>query len=464
MSSITVALEALDHAVELLGAADLDSLGAAERYRVLERLETSRRRQVAVAHDLLCRLEQVEGCPPPFIAVADSLRISRREARRRLRDAEQLAPRITLTGQRVPPVLPATAKAWDAGVLDGEHLRVIQTFIRDLPADIAPDEVSKAEEFLAEKAAELRPDQLEKLATRLALTINPDGKFTDEDRARQRGFLWCGAQRPDGMSTGKLIATPELRAMLDAWLAKFAAPGMCNPDDVVPTTEGEPTEVAAQTDSRGHAQRQHDALCALVRGQLGDPHLGQHNGLPVTVIASATLDQLQSAAGHAVTAGGTLLPMSDLIRMASHAWHYLCVFDLHTGRPLYLGRSKRIASPDQRIVLHGLQRGCSAPGCDMPGYLVEVHHDTDWARGGRTDITELTFACHHHHKLLTTGGWRTRKRKDGTTEWLAPPELPFNGGTNDYHHPERLLPRPEPHRADARRSEKSEFRRRRRRS
>ena len=437
---MSVALEALDQAVEVLAAADLDCLGAAERYEVLERLETARRRQIAVSSSLVCGLEQVPGCPPVPVALSDVVRISRAEARRRIRDAEQLAPRITLTGQPVPPVLPATAVAWSAGVLDIEHLRVIQSFIRDLPGDIPAPAVAAAEEFLAEKAAELRPDQLEKLAVRLSLTLNPDGTFSDEDRARQRGFLWCG-QRPDGTSVGKLTATPELRAMLDAWFAKFAAPGMCNPEDAIPVTEGEASEEVAARDSRGYAQRQHDALAALVRGQLGDAKLGQHNGLPVTVIVSTTLEQLHSGAGHAVTAGGTLLPMRDVIRMASHAWHYLCVYDQHSQRPLYLGRSKRIASPDQRIALHGLQRGCTAPGCDMPGYLVEVHHDTDWAHGGRTDITELTLACRHHHKMLTLGGWKTRKRPDGITEWLPPPDLPFNGGTNDYHHPERLLPR-----------------------
>jgi hypothetical protein len=41
-----------------------------------------------------------------------------------------------LTGQPVPPDLPATAKAWHAGVLDGEHLRVIERFFRDLPEHV----------------------------------------------------------------------------------------------------------------------------------------------------------------------------------------------------------------------------------------------------------------------------------------------------------------------------------------
>ena len=438
MSSIAGLLDDLDVLVEALDAADLDSVGALERYRVLERLETLQRRQRAISHELIVGLEHVEGHPPVMVALADVLRISRREARRRIRDAEQLAPRITLSGQPVAPVLPATAKAWDAGLLDGEHLRVIQGFIRDLPGDIPAPAVATAEEFLAEKAVELRPDQLEKLACRLALTLNPDGKFSDEDRARQRGFLWCG-QRADGTSIGRLTATPELRAYLDAWFAKFAAPGMCNPADEHPVTDGEPDEDTARRDSRGYAQRQHDALAALVRGQLGDPTLGQHNGLPVTVVITATLDQLQAGAGRAVTSAGALIPIPDLIRMASHAWHYLCVYDKHTQRPLYLGRTRRIASADQRLVLYGLQRGCTAPGCDIPADWCEVHHDTDWTHGGRTDITDLTLACKPDHGLTQTGGWTTRKRKDGRTHWQPPPDLPFNGGTNDYHHPERLI-------------------------
>ena len=56
--------------------------------------------------------------------------------------------------------------------------------------------------------------------------------------------------------------------------------------------------------------------------------------------------------GHAVTGGGTLLPMSEVIRQASAAHHYLAVFDDHTECPLYLGRSRRLASAAQRIVLY----------------------------------------------------------------------------------------------------------------
>ncbi len=436
----TTVLDALDAAVAAVGELNLDNFAPAIRLRTLERLETARRRQVAVSHDVIAGLTKEDAADvggPIHQVIADWLRISYAEARRRIRDVDQLSPRLTLTGQELPPELPATAQVWRDGMLDGQHLRVIQTFVRDLPEATPVGTVEHVERFLAQKAVELRPDQLEKVAHQCVLRINPDGKFADADRARQRGFTWCG-QRADGMSIGKLIASPELRANLDAWLARFAAPGMCNPDDETPCVDGEPGENIASKDLRGPGQRQHDALNALVRGQLGDPKLGVHNGLPVTVIVSTTLKELTSGTGRAVTGGGTLLPMRDVIRMASHAYHYLAVFDEHQSRPLYLGRTRRVASADQRVVLYAKDRGCTHPGCDVPGYWCEVHHVDDWAAGGLTDVDKLTLGCKPHHKLVDEG-WRTRKLPDGRTEWIPPPEFDRGARINDYHHPERLF-------------------------
>ncbi|AXN43896.1 hypothetical protein DSM43518_04450 [Mycobacterium marinum] len=440
MHSIAALLDALDAAVAAIGEADLGHLEPAARLRALQRLENARRRQAVVSHDVIAGLAAEDPADiggPVYKVVADWLRISCAEARRRVHDAQQLSPRITLTGQSLPAELPATAQVWRRGLLDGQHVKVIAAFVRDLPRDTPADTVRQAEQFLARQAVQLRPDQLEKVANRAAVLINPDGKFSDADRARQRGFTWC-AQRPDGMSIGKLIATPQLRAHLDAWLARFAAPGMCNPDDETPCVKGEPTDEGTAKDLRSPAQRRHDALNALLDGRLGDPKLGAHNGLPVTVIVSTTLRELTSGTGRAVTGGGTFVPMRDVIRMASRAYHYLAVFDEHSNRSLYLGRSRRLASADQRLVLYAQDRGCTHPGCDVPGYWCEVHHTDEWAAGGPTDVDKLTFACKPDHKLAGNG-WRTTKLPNGRTAWIPPPQLDRGARTNDYHHPERLF-------------------------
>ena len=208
---VTAKLDALDAADAALAGLNFDALSPTVRLQVLERMETSRRRQIATSHGVIGGLAHEDPTDlggPPHQMIADWLRISYTEARRRIRDAQQLSPRLTLTGQQLPPELPATAVAWRNGVLDAQHLRVIQTFVHDLPQDTPVAVVEHAEKQLAEQAAHVRPDQLQKAADRAAVLINPDGKFSDNDRARQRGFTWSG-QRRDGMSVGTLVASPN---------------------------------------------------------------------------------------------------------------------------------------------------------------------------------------------------------------------------------------------------------------
>ncbi len=108
---------------------------------------------------------------------------------------------------------------------------------------------------------------------------------------------------------------PETRAALDAVLAKWAAPGMCNPDDESPRVDGDPAPEAASGDLRSTGQRNHDALKALCRGHAGLWSVGQpqrsagdHGGVHDT-------QRTRVRRGHAVTGGGSLLPMSDAIRL-----------------------------------------------------------------------------------------------------------------------------------------------------
>ena len=90
---------------------------------------------------------------------------------------------------------------------------------------------------------------------------------------------------------------------------------------------------------------------------------------------------------------------------------------------------------------HSLDRGCTRPGCTAPGYWCQVHHVDGWAAAnGETNINELTLTCGPDNRLVEEGGWTTRKRKDGRTEWIPPPHLDTGQSrVNDYHHPERYL-------------------------
>ncbi|EUA65693.1 hypothetical protein I553_8135 [Mycobacterium xenopi 4042] len=155
---------------------------------------------------------------------------------------------------------------------------------------------------------------------------------------------------------------------------------------------------------------------------------------------STTLAELEAGAGKGLTGGGTLLPMTDVIRLARHANHYLAIFD--KGRALALYHTKRLASPGQRIVLYAKDRGCSHPGCDVAGYYCEVHHVTEYAKSRVTDVNDLTLGCGGHHPIVKPVGWQTRKRKDGETEWIPPPHLDRGQPrTNLFHHPRNCCER-----------------------
>src|SRR6201991_1161207 len=417
-----------------------DALTTPERLAVLESLERFRRWQPTIEHPLINQLSEqsdpteLGGKLAP--ALANRLRISRAEASRRVHEAADLGERRALNGEPLPPALPATAAAQRTGELGAGHVAVIRGFVHRLPDFVDIETRAKAEAQLAHLGGEHRPDELAKLADKLTDCLNPDGDFTDVDRARRRG-LSIGKQDIDGMSPVSGYLTPEARATIDAVFAKLAAPGMCNPDDIEPCVSGTPSQAAIQGDTRSASQRNHDALVAAGRALLTSGDLGQHNGLPASIIVTTTLQDLEAGAGKALTGGGTLLPMSDVIRLGSHAHHYLAIFD--KGKALALYHTRRLASPAQRIMLHAKDRGCTFPGCTVPGYLCEVHHCNRYATNPVTDVNDLTFGCGPNHKLADQG-WTTRKNARGDTEWIPPPHLDRGQPRiNTFHHPEKLL-------------------------
>ena len=404
------AYDAVDAALDKLDALDGGALSNAERLALLQRGESWRRRLPAVEHELISELAHAPGEElggRPAHVLADRLRIYRRDAARRIEEAADLGARTTLIGEPLPPKLEHTAAGQRAGLIGVEQVAIIRTFFDRLPCWIDEPTRAQAEDKLAQVASNYRPDELQRFADWYAAVLNPDGDFTDADRARKRGVT-IGAQGRDGMSAIKGWLNPELRSGLDAIFAKLAAPGMCNPAQENPTIEGDPSQQAIDADCRSAAQRNHDALNAMARSTLMSGELGSHQGLPVTIVATVDLADLQAKAGVAATGGGSWLPMTDVIRMAAHADNFLLIFDDAKPLQLYKGRSTRLATPAQRLVLDALERGCSHPGCDVPACWCQAHHaEKDWAAGGQTNIDELTLACGPHNRDVKSGGWKT---------------------------------------------------------
>ncbi|GFM26788.1 protein of unknown function DUF222 [Mycobacterium sp. PO2] len=447
---LSEAVAAVRAAVDAAAGAGVDLLGRADLVDALDELEVVWCQLPALRNRLLARL-QVETTAKEMGAkswnqvLAVRWRISTAEAGRRLGEAALLGPRQSLTGQTLPPVLPATAAAQAQGAINTEHVVVIAKAVAKLPGFVDAGTREEFETDLVRLAAGAGPKDVSDAAELALFLLDQDGPEPDDtERARRRGIS-KGRQRGDAMTPISGELTPEAWALMEAIFAKYAAPGMCNPDDPEPCVSGTPSQAQIDADHRSLAQRQHDALVAVLRIALMSGQLGQLNGLPVSVIIRTTLQDLESRAGIGVTGGGTRLPIAEVIRLAAHAHHSLAVFDKATGSALALFRARRVASPAQRVMLIARDGGCTKPGCTVGAYGSQAHHVVaDWTDGGNTNVDELGLACGPDNRAVGPEGWSTRMNERGEVEWIPPPALD-TGQTriNTYHRPERLLRPPD---------------------
>ncbi|OBI74325.1 HNH endonuclease signature motif containing protein [Mycobacterium sp. E740] len=436
---VRVLLDRIDAAQDELRELSTDEAGTAFRVQMAERLETQQRVNRGLMYRVFAELANPPDETGPDPDVIDKLwarlRIAPKELKRRFKVAARIRPRAALTGAPLPPELPAVADAVEAGAIGEDHLHVITHCMDGLPSNVSVADRTEVEESLVREAAKTDAEAVRIVGRRIDEIFNPDGHYDETDRARRRGLV-LGRQGRDGMSRLSGWIDPETRCYVETATAAVR-PGRHLPDG----------SVAETPDDRSMSQRCHDGIKLGLKAGIASGELGKHRGHAVTVIVRTTLAELNQAAHAAVdpnvwmpapasTGGNTALPMRDVIRMATDAIHYLAVFDDHTERPLYLGRKKRIATVDQRIICYARDGGCTRPGCTEPGYHCEVHHCPDWADGGVTDADMLFFACGRDHTAVSEGRWRTSVTETGRLAWhndSHPPEV------NRLHHPEELL-------------------------
>ena len=234
------------------------------------------------------------------------------------------------------------------------------------------------------------------------------------------------------------LVTPELRAAIEAMLAKLAAPGACNPDDDTPVVDEVPDQDAVRRDHRSAAQRNHDGLLAGLRGLLASGKLGQHNG-------PAGVDHRDH------DAQGPRGRHRQGPDRRGHPGAHVGRDPLGQPRPPLPGDLRPRQSPGavshetasfpgpanhalrQGTWLHhaGLRRtGLPQPGPPRPRL--------DQTPTAPTSTTSPWPADRDNR--LVEKGWTTRTNAKGDTEWIPPPHLDYGRPSiNTFHHPEKLL-------------------------
>ncbi len=405
------------------------------------------------------RVEDLTGATSTAAFLAHLTQMRRPDAAAQVRLATDLDHRYRLLGD-----------ALARGLCSPDQLRVCVAALRRLPKDLPEDRLEACQRFLIDACQRLTPTQLKTVGRHLWEVIDPDGADAkagkdlqnEEHQARAKASIrfWDNGDGTTGFR-GKL---PHLQAaILRKALHALAAPRRRNnpnirtgqPDDTrhpQPGNQGPPGDGPHPTAPPGPGSGTPDrhrldgdltpeerdtgrvipypvrlghALMDLLE-RLPEAILPTTGGVPATIVATITLDQLRTGLGTTTLDTGEEVSAGQLRRLACNAGIIPAVLD-GNSQPLDLGRRQRLFTPYQRIALdlrdHGGTDdpdggGCVIDGCDRPASVCEAHHPHPWEHGGETNLVNGILVCPYHHHLAhhpdwaltcTHGTWRFRR-------------------------------------------------------
>ena len=332
-----------------LDAVTADGLSRSEMTKALSGLDH------VGAHVEERRLALLAGIDALGDSGADAASVGHIVSRRSNRQSKQDAKVATQLAQ-----MPTVAEGLASGVITAEHAAVCA----EAAARVSPGE---AEELLA-MAADLPADRFAK-KTREWVNSRESRGTVEKRHARQRRLRevtdWV-----DGEGMVNILSRLDPINGARALAALREVANQIGPDD-----------------SRTAKQRRADAMVALLTGtratRSGKPH-PKH-----MVHLLHCLDT-----GSTELADGSPVPAEVLIELGPTAEVVGQVFS-GDGRPLWLGRSTRLASRDQWIALIARHRGCGECGATID--RTEAHHTKEWADGGPTNIDNLELPCWSCH-------------------------------------------------------------------
>ena len=305
--------------------------------------------------------------------------MSRRESQRAARRAETLGELPAMTGQL------------GAGRIGAEHADALASAAAKLDCgDRAALFALDAE--LATHAAASTPEQFRRHVDRVVDQLAADRGLERAERQRRSATLAKGINHDTGMYWLRAELDPEsgvrVFSALDAELAAL---------------------VTADRDPEAAPGRRRDQLAAqALVGLVTSAHRSRRPGRTELLMLVDHDTIVNGLHDNSVCeyVDGTELPVATARRLACDADIYPVVLGAD-GVVLDMGRSRRLATPDQRRALRSMYRSCGVGDCEVPFDRCEIHHLDDWAKHhGHTDLDRLIPACSRHHHLAHEGGWQ----------------------------------------------------------
>jgi Domain of unknown function (DUF222) len=287
------------------------------------------------------------------------------------------------------------------GKISPEHADALAT-TADRVGDSHHHELFTHDQELAEAAAAKTPEQFRRYLDRLANSISDDADLEHSERQRAAATLSMGIDETTGMHWLRGQFHPEhghrIRRLLDGMTDKIAK---------------RPEHVGARRDQ----------IAALALFELVESPKSSRPRNNVDLAVHIDLPTLQSGRHP-----DTICELSDASPIAvATARRLACDANIipivlgGDGMPLDVGRSQRLATPEQRAALRAMYRTCGIGDCDVSFDRCEIHHLIEWDNAhGPTDLTNLIPACGHHHHRAHEGRWQLQLRTHDRqlTVWL----------------------------------------------
>lgn len=430
----------------LAGAALLEVVELAEEVEGLAR--ALHRLQLRAAGAVEAESPARRASPVPFEApfrrgcdlLRSRLRISGAEARRRIRAAESLLPRFSLTGSSLEPLAPmlalsvgvgggAAEKAGTGDVPGAEAVAIVLAVLDQASHIASPDVLAEVEATMTGYAATFDPETLRRVGTRILSHLDPDGEEPTPGQERDRqgvkvGATWKGMTHLDiwadavqaevlltvfdaGSNPRPIRLAATTTTALAPPVATGAAAAVVEENAAAGADAG---EGIAPADDRTRPQRMLDALVAACQAALRARALPDVGGQPPQLLVTMTIADLVGSDDRARTGAATLthmgpVPVTRLRRLACDADVIPIVLGTDS-EILDLGRANRLVPARLRRALIARDGGCIFPGCAVPATWTEGHHVREWADGGATSTANMTLLCPFHHHAVHEGRWR----------------------------------------------------------
>jgi hypothetical protein len=314
--------------------------------------------------------------------------------RRSVRDAETAARRASVCSE-----LPEVHDALAAGRVSAGHVDAVARLAGELD-DAARAELKDLQAAVVQSAVVMAVETFEREMSKLGRVLSRDDGMSRMARLRQQRCVRRWVDRVSGMCHTHLQVDPETDARIASVL-----------DAAVATARSQ-----LQGDDVEFDHLKADALVGLITGARTTGH-----GVPdLTLLTdSRTLRHGTHEDTVCETGDGQPLPVETVRRLGCDATITPITLD-DDGVPLNMGRTRRLATVEQRRALRAMYRACGFPGCGVRFEDCRIHHVTWWEHLGATNLDNLLPMCERHHHHVHEGGWTLTIKPDRTITLRRP--------------------------------------------